>query len=171
MKKNIVYMVLLSLCLFLVLPGCRSKKENGTAGGSPQPEKISAYGMTLTAESYPGKVAELFIKALDNGDTDILKKLVAVEDARKETDAIFGKYGKASDMTSEKVTGLVTAGWKASYAFFREGQTSITNIKVEDVAVVYAMAVNKSTGKNVKILICLVRENGWWKVKAGIKTL
>ena len=171
MQKNIVYIVVPFL-LFSIFSGCRNKKERGSDGGSPKPEEISAYGMTLTAESYPGKVAGLFIKALDNGDTDILKKLVAVEDARKETEAIFGKYGKATDMTSEKVSGLVIAGWKASYAFFREGQTSIFGIKVEGGnAEVYATAVNKSTGKNGKILICLVKENGWWKVKAGIETL
>jgi hypothetical protein len=160
----------LSLTFLTLFSGCRRSPEGKTEEGITQPEEISGYGITLTRESTPEEVAQLLIKGLDNKDTGLLKQLVAVKYETEAVDAIYSKYGKKSSVTPEKAAGLAVAGWQATYAFFKAGQTTITKTEVQgDTATVYATAKGVTNLENRYIRINLVREDNWWKATAGIK--
>jgi hypothetical protein len=64
--RTIKILILMFSMTFILVSGCRRGGENETAGGTSQPSEISAYGMTLTQDSPPVKVAEIFIKGLYN---------------------------------------------------------------------------------------------------------
>jgi len=158
------------LITLVLVSGCRRGGRSETAGGGSQPSEISAYGITLTKESPPGKVAELLIKGLDNGDTELLKKLVAVKHETAAVDAIYGKYGKKSSITPDKAASLAVAGWKATYSFFKKGETTVTKTDLQgETATINATAKGGTNLEERHIRINLVMEDGWWKVTAGIK--
>lgn len=163
-------LAVLPLISFILFSGCRRSPESKTEEGYSQPEEISGYGITLTMESPPEKVAELLIKGLDNGDTALLKQLVAVQHEMEAVQAIYSKYGKKSGITPEKAAALAAAGWQLTYSFLKEGQTVVTKTDVQgDTATVHAAAKGGTNLENRYIRISLVREDGWWKVRAGIK--
>jgi hypothetical protein len=163
-------LTVLSLTSFIAFSGCRRSPESKTEEGYTQPEEISAYGTTLTKESPPEQVAELLIKGLDNKDTELLKKLVAVRHEMEAVEAIYSKYGKKSNISPDKSAALAVAGWQATYSFFKEGQTTITKTEIDgDTAAVYATAKGGTNMENRYIRINMVKEDGWWKATAGIK--
>lgn len=134
-----------------------------------QPNIISAYGITLTRESSPREVASVLIKALDNNDEVMLTKLVAIKNEMEEFKKIYQRYGqRAKKITPEKVAITTAKGWIASYAIFEPGRTRIIGVKVEgEKAYVYCVGIN-SQGKERAFEIRMVREDGWWKVIAGL---
>jgi len=154
--------------LLVTIAGCRNTQKE--TGQQSQPEKVSAYGITLIRESSPREVANLLIKGLDNDDKNILSKLVAVKYGAEEVEKIFRKYGKKSNISPEKSTALAVSGWMATYAFFEQGQTAITGDKTEgDKAYVYATGRNQTSGANQNLEIRMVREDGWWKIQPGLQ--
>uniref|UniRef100_A0A7C6ECP3 DUF4878 domain-containing protein n=1 Tax=candidate division WOR-3 bacterium TaxID=2052148 RepID=A0A7C6ECP3_UNCW3 len=163
---RVIKIVIISI-LLVSLFGCGGKRKE--AGQQNQPDTISAYGITLTKESSPKEVASLLIKGLDNDDEDVLTKLVAVKNEMAEIKKVFQKHGqRAKKLTPEDVASLTAKGWMASYAFLEPGWTKITDETIEgDRAYVYCVARNPK-GRERNFEIRLIREDGWWKVTAGL---
>jgi len=156
--------------LLVMIIGCRNTQGGkGQQSQLEKTEKISAYGISLTRESSPKEVANLLIKGLDNDDKNILSKLVAVKYEMKEIEKIFHKYGKKANVTPEKTATITVLGWMATYAFFEKGQTTITEEKIEgDKSYVYAIG-QKPNGAKRTLEIRMIREDGWWKIQAGLR--
>ncbi len=150
--------------LFCVLPvGCK-RSEPGAEGGGAE-----AYDTGLTPESTPSEVVELAIKGLDEGNKELLLALVAAKDAAKGMDEIYRKYGKESPISSEATAGMAVAGWGMTYSFFRKGATEIVEEQINgDKAAVRARGVYDKTGKPGMLRFDLIREDGLWKIKAGL---
>ncbi len=148
--------------------GCASE------GGKAETEAeaaLPAYPPGLSAQSSPGQVAEALIQALDEGDGQALLGLVAIEHGAREVDAIYQRYGRESDKTPAQVAGLAVSGWRATYAWFRAGATRVTSERIAgDTATVEAQGVNPNTGRPRLLQIELVREDGLWKVKPGLRS-
>ncbi|MCM8784993.1 MAG: hypothetical protein NC827_09510 [Candidatus Omnitrophica bacterium] len=143
--------------------------SGGKVMGNNLLEKISGYGITVTKDSSPAKIAELMIKGLDNEDIELLKQLVAVKHEKKEVDAIFAKYGKKSTVIPDEIANTVVAGWLLTYSFFAKGKTIITKTDIQgDRAIVYATAKGRVNLEDRHIRINFIKEDGWWKATAGI---
>ncbi len=151
--------------LFLIIIfSCSQKKTE-----ERKIEKIFAYGITLTKESSPKEVANLLIKGLDNEDEELLKKLVAVDYETKEIEKIFKNQGKKAKINKEEVADLTVSGWLLTYTFFEKGKTRVIEEEIEgDFAYVYASGI-KPNGKERTIEIRMVKEEGFWKIQAGLK--
>ncbi len=157
--------ITIALSLLLITTGCRSEEK---IVPKSEAEKISAYGITLTRESSPREVAHLLVKGLDNEDRELLSKLVAVKHEMEEVKNLFREYGRAYKGSPEKVAASVAAGWMATYLFFQSGQTAVTDERIEgDKASVYATG-RKLNGEIRTLEIRMIREDGWWKVQAGL---
>ncbi|NIM06474.1 MAG: hypothetical protein GTO55_08685 [Armatimonadetes bacterium] len=153
------YFVVMSL----IACGC------GRSGESEKQGSELAYPSSLSAASTPSEVAEVLIKGLDEGDTALLMRLVAIKAEREAIDAIYRQYGRHSEFDAEKTARLAAAGWGATYAFFEAGATVITEEEVTgDTATVYAQGMNATSGQPQTLIIRLLREEGLWKVRAGI---
>ena len=165
--KKLIVLPALAFCLFA---GCSRPEEGSVEDTYSHPEEISGYGITLTKDSSPEEVAALLIKGLDNEDTILLKQLVAVKHEKKEMSAIYERYGKESPVTLESAANLAVKGWQMTYSFLAKGQTSITKTDIHgDTATVHAMAKGHVNFEDRYIRIKLIKEDGWWKVAAGIE--
>jgi|UniRef100_A0A7C3UW02 hypothetical protein len=151
--------LILSLLLISIV-GCPREKKK-------EPEKISAYGLTLTKNSPPKEVAGLLIKGLDNEDESLLVRLVAIKYEMREVEEILKSFSKR--LTPERVASLTASGWLLTYSFFLPGKTRIEEERIEgDSAYVYARG-EKRDGRMKTLEVKMVREDGWWKVTAGLK--
>ena len=66
---------------------------------------------------------------------------------------------------------LTVVGWRSSYAFFQNGQTTPTRQVIEgDNAVVFARGT-RPDGEPATLEIKLLREDGLWKVRAGLESV
>lgn len=133
-------------------------------------EQITAYGITIDKDTEPLKIAEVFIKALDEENTDVLKKLVAVNAERKAILKVFKKYYlKPRNIEDENIKEIVISGWSLTYSFFKKGNVYITGDKVGvDSAFVFASGL-KVNDERKTIEIRFVREKGYWKILSGLK--
>jgi len=164
MVRVIMRSVILSILLVIFVNWGRQEDSQQN-----QPNIISAYGITLTKESSPREVASVLIKGLDNDDEVGLTKLVAVKNEMAEIEKIYQKYGqRAKKLTPEKVAITTAKGWIACYAIFEPGRTRIIGEKVEgEKAYVYCVGIDPQR-KERAFEIRMVREDGWWKVIAGL---
>jgi len=145
--------------LGVLLSGCGSGDGEDTPAPSPPPP----YPASLSTDSTPSEVANVLIKALDEKDTKTLQGLVAVRTAGKELKAIDRRPGK--EYGPAKVAALVAAGCRATYAFFKKGETEVTGADITDeIATVRARGKNKED-KPMGLVLPMVREDGLWKIK------
>ncbi len=155
------------IIIFIVLAGL---SVAGCKKTTRMPAEITQYGMTVTADSRPEEIARMLIAGLDNRDSELLGKLVAVQDARDEMVKILRRYRRSDKVTDEDAIKLTVAGWAATYSFYRPGDTGIVSETVDgDRATVIAAGRGKSTGESRTMTIELIREDGWWKVMTGIR--
>ncbi len=164
---------LAAVSLFVMISGCGGDDAESGSGGnangrSPAPLE---YPSSLSADSSPEQVATVLIKALDEKDKGTLLGLVATKAASAKIDAIYRKYGRSKKTDPVKTAGLTVVGWSSSYAFFQNGQTTTTRQVIEgDNAVVFANGT-RPDGEPATLKIKLLREDGHWKVRAGLKSL
>jgi hypothetical protein len=171
---TIIILPALFLLVLAVCSGCGRGEDTTsvpTENGVSSDSNLPSYPPTLSAQSSPEEVAQILIKALDTDDGRTLRGLAAIESSSKDVSAIYRKYGKQSPMQPEDVAKLVAAGWRATYAFFESGETQIQDSTLSgDSAVV--MATGKApNGDARRLRIKLVREDGLWKVCAGLESL
>jgi len=164
--------VVLILTASMAAVGCGPKdspREEAAEGVSTRysGDVISAYELTISAESSPQEVAQMLIKALDNKDGELLITLCAVKEATEEVNRI-GR-GRLT-FTPAKAAKLAAVGWLATYFFYEPGQTEVVDEDVQDgTAVVHAMGRHPETKKGRKLEIRFKREDEWWKVLPGLK--
>ena len=85
-------------------------------------------------------------------------------------EAIFERHGKTADIDPNAAAGLVVAGWGATYGFFQKGNTQIAGESVQgDTAIVTARGTAPD-GRAKSLKIEFVREDGLWKVEAGLQS-
>jgi hypothetical protein len=166
--------MILCLVLLVFCMGC-GKKEGATSpssesGGAPA-SQLPAYPSALSAQSTPEEVVQVLIAALDADDGQTLRDLVAVEDSFKDVSAIYEKYGKKSPMKPEDVAKLAAAGWGATYAFFQSGETQIQESTTSGDSATVIAAGKAPNGDPRRLRIKLLREDGLWKVCAGLESL
>ena len=66
---------------------------------------------------------------------------------------------------------MTAAGWRATYMFFEENETHVEHETIErDTASVFASG-KTPVGKARTLKITLLREDGLWKVRAGLESL
>ena len=162
----------LMLAALIVIPfGCkRADEPEASDTASPGAMALPPYPSSLDADSSPSEVAEVLIAALEADDDATLIGLVAVEDAKKNVDAIFSKYGKKSNADPAQVAAMTAAGWGASYAFFKPGRTTVARETIDgDTAVVIADGFIRR-GDARELRISMIREEGVWKVRAGLNS-
>ena len=156
----------------LAVAGCGRGKEESEATSAPEAPAagVPAYPAGLSGTSSPKDVAAVLIKALDADDNDTLLGLVAIKAASQDVNAIYEKHGRKSDFTPEKVAKLAVGGWRLTYSFFEQGQTSVTREAITgDAATVFADGKGPD-GKPKTVKISLVREDGLWKVMPGLES-
>ena len=160
--------------------GCGKGEEGETApqqgSGAEQGTQAAAaasaaYPAGLSSSSSPSEVAQALIKALDEEDEGTLLGLVAAKAVAKDIEAIFEKHGRKSKGASKAGPAFAVAGWQATYAFCQSGQTTVTREEVAgETATVFA-AGKAPDGSSKTLKIKLVREDGVWKVEAGLETV
>jgi hypothetical protein len=161
-KKPYVNIIIVVVIAGLSVFACKKTQR--------MPREITQYGMTVTADSRPEEIVRMLIAGLDNRDSELLGKLVAVQDARDEMEKILRRYRRREKITDEDAIKLTVAGWAATYSFYRPGDTGIVSETIEDDrATVIAAGRGKSTGEQRTMTIELIREDGWWKVMSGIR--
>ncbi len=141
-----------------------------SCGKKTKYDSFEAYGVKIDRDTEPVKIAEVMIKALEEENQDVLKKIVAVNTERKAIIEIFKKYyQKPRKIEDENIRKIVVSGWLLTYSFFKKGNTFITGDKVgEDSAFVYASGI-KLNGSRSSFEIRFVKEDGYWKALGGIK--
>jgi len=161
--------VVVMLGAVLLGGGCAGLTGAGRPAGAVG--SISAYGITVYRDSRPRQVAELFIAALDDEAEEILRCLIAGKAEKHKLDKFARARGRPK-ATVEEAVDLAVAGWLASYSYFRKGRTSVTGEKVSrSEATVYAEGAYGAAGQKRAIEITMVREDGWWKVTGGPKSV
>jgi hypothetical protein len=160
--------VVVTLCLVAALAvGCGG--GNGEEG--PAAVTLPPYPSELSAASTPSQVAQVLIRGLDEGDGETLMGLVAVESAVEAMDGIYRDHGREHETPPEQAAALVVSGWRASYAFYRSGGTRVVEERVRgETAVVTAEGSNATTGKRRLLTADMIREDGVWKVQAGLQS-
>ena len=144
---------------------CSRSGAEGAQGAS-----VPQYPAELSADSSPADVAAVLIRALEQKDSAALAGLVAVKAESEAVESIYRRHGREANTDCNKVAAMTAGGWGASYAFVRNGSTEIVNESVDgDRAVVQATGTLQG-GDACKLRIKFVREEGVWKVRAGIET-
>ena len=171
----------IGIAAFLVLaglgmtPGCGDRDKAAKpapTGNSADPASAPVqYPASLSAESSPKEVAAALVKALDSGDSATLLGLVALKDATQEVKAIYERHGRSSKMTPDSVARLTAAGWRATYAFLQKSQTVVEREEAGTNSARVFCAGRSKDGKRRVIRIDMVREDGLWKVRAGLRNL
>jgi len=146
----------------------------GCGGGDDEdgaPKAVIDYPEELSAESTPTEVAEVLIRALDAGDNKIMGGLVAAKAEAEAVNAIFRKHGRRGNTRPEAAAALAVSGWRLSYATFRKWETEVAREVVEDdKATVFAKGTLR-VGQPQRLKIRMLREDGCWKVRAGLQAL
>ena len=167
---------LLLCCLAVaIFRGCAKNGANDGSASEPGAERpaasLASYPGELSAESSPSDVAMVLIEALDGDDKETLLGLVAVNHEMEAVDAIYRRHGRASDISPEKTAAMTATGWQATYAFFKNDETTVERETVRgDTAEVFASG-KSPVGEPRTLKIKLVREDDVWKVRAGLLTL
>ncbi len=161
--------------LVVVVSGCGDNNEEGDStpgqGAKESTPALAPYPASLSAESSPKEVAQVLIQALDADDKQTLLGLVAVEHEMAAVDAIYRKHGRRSNHKPESVAAMTVAGWQATHLFFEENETQVERETIKgDAAVVFARG-KTPVGKPQMLKITLLREDGLWKVRAGLESL
>ena len=160
--------LMLAAALFAALAtGCKRSDEAPTG----QPTGSFKYPEELSAQSTPEEVATLLLKALDEEDQQTLLGLVAVQAEAEAVDAIYRKYGRKSDAKPEAVAAMAAAGWAASYAFLEKGATKVESSSVEGDSAAVIASGKRLAGASSSLKIKLIREEGLWKVRAGLESI
>jgi hypothetical protein len=147
----------------------------GCGGGNGEEEQAAVtlppYPSELSAASTPREVAQVLIRALDEGDGETLMGLVAVKSEVEAMDGIYRDHGREHETPPEQAATMVVSGWRASYAFYRSGGTRVVEERVRgETAVVTAEGSNATTGKRRLMTVDMIREDGVWKVQAGLES-
>jgi hypothetical protein len=155
--------------------GCGGGGDDGDeASTDGAPTAVIDYPEELSAASTPTEVAEVLIRALDEGDNETLGGLVAAKAEAEAINEIFAKHGRRGNTRPESAAALALSGWKASYATFRKGETEVEREVVDgDTATVFAKGVLR-IGQPQRLKIRMLREGppeGAWKVRAGLQAL
>lgn len=164
------------VCIFAIAaPGCAKKSGNEDAASGKNREEQPAislkYPSNLSAESTPKEVAGVLIRALDEDDEATLLGLVAAKAGAEAVNEIYRKYGRNADTRPETAAWLAASGWRATYAFFQKEKTEVVReVVTGDTADVFAGG-KAPDGKERTLQIRLLREDGLWKVKAGLQSL
>jgi len=148
--------------------GCR---KGGKEGGAPsEAARVPPYPAGLSAQSSPEEVVRVLIRALEEEDELTLQGLVAVKAEVEAVKGIYSKYGRKSELGPAEVASITAAGWALTYGFFQPGQTAIESAEVQgDTARVF-LAGKRGDGKPASLKVELLREDGLWKVRAGLKS-
>jgi len=170
----------LTVCLLLaailtafVATSCRRRgptAQKPAAEADRALEQPLIYPPELSAASTPGQVAARLIRALDEDDEQTLRGLVAARHEKEQIDALFRKHGRRARTTPELAASLAAAGWRATYAFMEQGATRVEGEEIQgETAIVRASARLLAGGRPRRLIIYLLREDGLWKVRAGIE--
>jgi hypothetical protein len=144
----------------------------GGAGAKRQVEgkAVAPYPFGLSAQSSPTQVAQVLIRALDEDNERVLEGLVAVKHEIEAIDAIYRKHGKAHETSTASAAAMTVSGWKTSYAWYEPGATHVRSERVGgETATVEAEGLNSTTGRRRELTITMVKEDGVWKVAAGLQ--
>lgn len=133
---------------------------------------------TLTDKTTPDDVGRIAIRALDMEDMKTLAQLAAVRSESGAAQVMSRRYGRAGTPPSpEQIGPMVAGGWRTVYAEFKRGATEITSAVVApfptqgtETATVVAAGVNAKTKQPMTLTMHLVREDGMWKVRAGMES-
>ena len=147
----------------------------GCGGGNeeeePAAQALPPYPSELSAASTPSQVAQVLIRALDEGDGETLMGLVAVKREVEAIDGIYRDHGREHETPPEQAAAMVASGWRASYVFYRSGGTRVVEERVRgETAEVRAEGSNATTGKRRLLTVDMIREDGVWKVGAGLQS-
>jgi hypothetical protein len=152
-------------CWVVLLGGCGGESAETQA----ESKTLPPYPSALSAQSSPSQVAEVLIQALDEGDDQVLLGLVAVKHDIEAIDSIYSRHGREHETAPADAAALTASGWKTSYAWYQSGATYVTEETIDgDTAVVWARGLNPTTGRARELTISMVREDGVWKVAAGL---
>jgi len=155
------------LCLTFLLCGCGGEEADreGTTSAPPP------YPTGLSAASTPRQAAEVLIEALDQKNGQVLEGLVAARHEAEQVDAIYRRHGRRHQTSLIEAARLAASGWSATYAWFEPGTTKVTGELIQgETTVVEARGRNPSTGRPRLLVIEMIREDGVWKVKAGLES-
>lgn len=164
---------LLSLLVVLCVAGCGETDTEDEATRNGQPAETIPYQDDLSADSTPLEVARRLIRALDKDDLATLEGLVAVKAEARDVQSLYAKYGREAGLQQAvkpaRIARMTATGWQLTYAFFRPGETTVEEASVDGrQAVVYARGTRRD-GRTASLRIEMVRENGLWKIRAGLK--
>ena len=166
--------VIVAVWIGAAVSGCGGGDDDGAGSGGSSggaPPAALEYPAELSSASSPSDVARVLIRALDAGDNRTMTGLVAAKAEAEAVDAIFRKHGRRANTRPEAAAALAVSGWRATYAVFRKGETEVDREAVEaDTATVFARGRLRS-GEARRLKITLLREDGCWKVRAGLQTL
>jgi len=172
-KRRTALFVMLMLSVSAACGCGDAARSDAPAGGKDGgKESVPPYPASLSGTSSPSDVAAVLIQALDEDDKDTLQGLVAVKAEAAAIDAIFRKHGRKHKAGPEEAARLATAGWGASYVFFKKGATAVAGQQINGAeALVRAKAELDANGQPRGLEIRLIREDGVWKVRAGLKSV
>jgi hypothetical protein len=167
--------VLAGAALAAVAVGCGGGGDDeDEASTDGAPTAVIEYPEELSSASTPTEVAEVLIRALDEGDNETLGGLVASKAEAEAINKIFAKHGRRGNTRPESAAALALSGWRASYATFRKGETEVEREVVDgDTATVFTRGMLR-VGKSQGLKIRMLREGppeGAWKVRAGLQAL
>ena len=155
--------------------GCKRQGQEGPAPSGAAEEttdsQIAPYPADLSPESTPEEVVQRLIRALEGEDKQTLLGLVAVEAEMKAVDDIYRRYGRRSPQKPAQVAALTAAGWGASYVFLQPGQSKVEESEVQGERASVFVAGIRRDGEDTRLKVDLLREDGVWKVRAGLKAL
>jgi hypothetical protein len=174
--KVLVYVVAVGLGVLLpaIMIGARHGRPGEAAGDGDGVEgggegNVPPYPAALPEESSPEDVVEVLLAALDGKDEDTLRGLVAVQAEGGAVGEIYRKHGRRSSHSAAEVASMVAAGWQLTYMFFEPGQSMVERVEIEGER--GTVTVSGLRGGNVAYLeVKLVREDGLWKVGAGLES-
>jgi hypothetical protein len=163
--------------LILLMPsgiGCgrEEPEEPGAAEVAPEGERVTLppYPASLSEQSSPREVVGVLIEALDEEDTQTLQGLVAVEAEMEAVRAIYRRHGRQPKQTPADVASMTATGWQLTYAFFEAGQSTVDRSDVQGDRATVFVTGRRGDGSTVRLRADLVREEGVWKVLAGLES-
>ena len=172
-QVQLILLSILSAIIFAVMSsGCGKKDEQveepGTTGEGASRVSLM-YPAALSSQSSPSDVASVLIKALDENDQNTLSGLVATQEGVRAVEGIYRKHGKSGGTTPEKAAALAAAGWRATYSFLKKNETAVKSESIEGERAVVIAEGKTLAGETRTLRIELFREDGVWKVGAGIR--
>ena len=170
-----IMLIFTALALTATSPGCGKGPEGEEAATGESSEGLSRvslqYPPALSSESSPMDVARVLIKALDEGDKQTLLGWVAAKAEVEAVEAIYRRHGRTADTNPEQAARLAAGGWLATYAFFQKGQTEVKRESIRGDKVIVFASGKAPDGKPRTLIIKFAREDGLWKVRAGLQSL